>query len=862
MTSSPSNTLSLGLVIKTKYGEEKNVLLVAEDQKNYVVGRSSIGKNKADIPVSDKHVSKRHCEIYWKKNEWLVLDLDTTNGTIMNGDLLIEPTKITVGDEILLGTTKITISSSGEIESPNEDETQVLTEVKEPYLTVILDEEDEATIAIDNNDETIVIDTDETLVSDGSDYFNENETIIEDEISTVISAEDKAVLPDEDATVIGEEDATVIVVENVKVLTDNEATILSGDDATLLSDIKEDAQTVSVETVENGSDTTVISDGDKVSKTGSDNVAKLKKKQDSSDEYDDDDLSELSGIAVDLMDASLIDEVRCMSLINSARDSGSTFFRALANDSQVRFKSDIYNLVASKMDLTLIDNENVLDQEYIEFPWLPMTVCERRGVVALRQIDPDLFRYGTLDPYDVFLDDWVRRSSGMKTEKALVMPEVFDTIINKIKNQVTDEEANEIGIAINITTDQERWIQTNIINVDVPQLVNYFIHRGYTRGASDIHVEPAEEALATRNRIDGILHEDTNLPLSLHPEIISRIKIISGMDVAEKRRPQDGRIGLVIRGIPIDVRVSSYPTVYGEKVVMRLLDRSALRPSPESLGLLATGLQKLKDKISAPYGLIMISGPTGSGKTTTLYSCLGSIDKRAKNVLTVEDPVEYRLAGVHQMQVNEKIGLTFASGLRTILRQDPDVIMIGECRDMETAAMAIQASLTGHIVFSTIHTNDAVGVVTRLLDMGIDPFLVANSLSLAVAQRLVRRVCRHCQTTISGSSVLENLYKEGVSEERLNALGMDVDPDLTYIVGAGCIHCSNTGYLGRQAVFEVFEMTSEVRGMIMTDNFSADSIRKVALDSGMLTLVQHGLHFVDEGVTTHEEVLRVLGESS
>ena len=246
---------------------------------------------------------------------------------------------------------------------------------------------------------------------------------------------------------------------------------------------------------------------------------------------------------------------------------------------------------------------------------------------------------------------------------------------------------------------------------------------------------------------------------------------------------------------------------------------------------------------------------------TTLYSCLGSIDKLAKNVLTVEDPVEYRLKGVHQMQVNEKIGLNFASGLRTILRQDPDVIMVGECRDQETASMAINASLTGHIVFSTIHTNDAIGVITRLLDMKIDPFLVANSVSIAVAQRLVRVVCRHCRTEVSGREVLDRLHEEGASDERLANLGMDVDADFFYVKGAGCMHCHNTGYLGRRAVFELFEMTSEARTMIMSPNFNADQLRTYSQGNGMETLISHGLHLVDEGETTHEEVLRVLGES-
>ncbi|OHC76362.1 MAG: hypothetical protein A3G18_08850 [Rhodospirillales bacterium RIFCSPLOWO2_12_FULL_58_28] len=549
------------------------------------------------------------------------------------------------------------------------------------------------------------------------------------------------------------------------------------------------------------------------------------------------------------------------ALTQTARDSGRTFFKTLADDDSVRFKDDIFDFVAKKLGIQLIRDERSLGDEVISVDWLPIAAAETMGVQVLEPRRKNTVRYATIDPFDIMQDDWVARCARSSVEKVLASPGSFFTTINRLKNLVSEEEAGKIGIAIDITMDRERQIRSRIESIDVPQIVNFFLHRGFMQGASDIHIEPTEDSVLVRNRVDGILHEDTTLPQQLHPGIISRVKIISGMDVAEKRRPQDGRIGAVIRGTPIDVRVSSYPTVHGEKVVMRLLDKSALRPSPEALGLLARDLRVLKDKINAPYGLMMISGPTGSGKTTTLYSCLGSIDKDAKNVLTIEDPVEYRVRGVHQMQVNEKINLTFASGLRTILRQDPDVIMIGECRDVDTSSMAIQASLTGHIVFSTIHTNDAVGVITRLLDMNIDAFLVANALSLAVAQRLVRCICQHCKNSVSGEKLLRKLEEEGISNERLAVLGIEIDPQMYYVQGAGCVHCHNTGYLGRQAVFELFEMTSEARAMIMSANFNADSLRAHAIRNGMTTLIRHGLHLVEEGITTHEEVIRVLGET-
>ena len=415
-------------------------------------------------------------------------------------------------------------------------------------------------------------------------------------------------------------------------------------------------------------------------------------------------------------------------------------------------------------------------------------------------------------------------------------------------------------MAINISWDQEQEITDNIEHCDVPQVVDYFLHRAYIQGASDIHVEPTEEGLLIRNRLDGMLHDENLLPKIMHPEVTSRIKILAGMDVAEKRRPQDGRISALIRENPIDVRVSTYPTVYGEKIVMRLLDRTALRPSPEYLGILDHDLRVLMDCIKLPHGLIMLSGPTGSGKTTTLYSCLGSIDKNSQNVLTIEDPVEYRLKGVHQMQVNDKIGLSFASGLRTILRQDPDVVMVGECRDVETASMAIQAALTGHIVFSTIHANDSIGVITRLLDMKIDPFLVSSALTLSLAQRLVRTVCNNCKTLVDGSEYIEMLRNEGVSNERMKKLNIEIDPYLQYVHAIGCQHCRNSGYSGRQAVYEMFEMTNECRSLIMSDTFHAPDLREVSRRSGMITLVENGLRLIEEGKTTHTEVIRVLGE--
>ena len=395
-------------------------------------------------------------------------------------------------------------------------------------------------------------------------------------------------------------------------------------------------------------------------------------------------------------------------------------------------------------------------------------------------------------------------------------PAVFREIIGRLRRGADDDEKGDLSyVPIVFSSEEEEEFETDLHFQEVPRIVEYLMYQAYVQRASDIHVEPTETGLLVRNRVDGMLHDECQMPPGIRRAVTSRIKILANMDVAEKRRPQDGRISVIINDAPIDIRVSSYPTVHGEKIVMRLLDRSLLSPRPDDLGLIDKDLRKLIDKINAPLGLILLCGPTGSGKTTTLYSCLGSIDRRTKNVLTVEDPVEYRLEGVHQMQVNEKIGLTFAAGLRTILRQDPDVVMIGECRDEETANMAIQASLTGHIVFSTIHANDSIGVVTRLLDMNIDPFLVSSAITVAIAQRLLRTVCRNCSTgSVTGDVVLRRLREDGISDEKLEHMGIEIDADLEYVNPTGCDSCRGSGYSGRRPVFEVFEMTNECRRMV------------------------------------------------
>ncbi|MBI3805073.1 MAG: type II secretion system ATPase GspE [Nitrospirae bacterium] len=381
------------------------------------------------------------------------------------------------------------------------------------------------------------------------------------------------------------------------------------------------------------------------------------------------------------------------------------------------------------------------------------------------------------------------------------------------------------------------------------RLVNSVLFQAVQQRASDIHFEPFEKEIAIRYRIDGVLYNILAPPKRLQSALTSRIKIMAGMNIAEKRLPQDGRIGLKIGGREIDIRVSAVPTAHGERLVLRLLDKTSLLLSLEDVGLSAEGLSIMNQLIRLPHGIILVTGPTGSGKTTTLYAGLSKINSPDKNIITIEDPIEYQLKGIGQIQINPKIQLTFASGLRSILRQDPDVIMIGEIRDSETAEIAIHASLTGHLVFSTLHTNDSAGAITRLLDMGIEPFLVSSSVVAIVAQRLVRQICPECR--ISYRPTPEELAKLGFKKPAA--------ADLLFYRGKGCPYCINTGYRGRAGIYEILVLDDEVRNLVLS-KVDSSKIKARAIAKGMLSLREDGARRVASGQTTTEEVLRVTQE--
>jgi general secretion pathway protein E len=378
----------------------------------------------------------------------------------------------------------------------------------------------------------------------------------------------------------------------------------------------------------------------------------------------------------------------------------------------------------------------------------------------------------------------------------------------------------------------------------VAKALNLLVEEAVKARSSDIHIEPETDRLRVRYRIDGILHEITSLPIGAHGPLISRIKILAGMNIADPRRPQDGQFSVVTKGKDIDIRVASISTVHGETAVLRLLDKSGAALSLSQVGFLPESQEIFERMLMAPYGMLLLSGPTGAGKTTTLYAAVNTLDKVGRNIITIEDPVEYRFEGINQIQINTKAGVTFASGLRAILRLDPDIILVGEIRDSETADIATQSALTGHLVLSSVHANDTVGVIFRLIDLGVEPFLICSAVICIVAQRMVRRVCPHCARKVTAPLVEQAAYHRETGEERIE-----------FDYGAGCKLCTYTGYLGRTGIFEILSISDEIKRSIVT-GVSAPEIRARAIEEGMITLSKDGMLKAGAGITTPYEVLR------
>ena len=474
------------------------------------------------------------------------------------------------------------------------------------------------------------------------------------------------------------------------------------------------------------------------------------------------------------------------------------------------------------------------------FALIPKETAKRNLMVPLKKDGERLF-VAMADPMDFYAIDDLRLLTGFQIETAIAAKDEILRTIAKYYDM--DEGLAELMDGL---SGEEALKEDRVTDQDSPvvRLVNQLLSNAVTQKASDIHIDPQETKVVVRYRVDGVLRTEKVLPKTMQNVMTARIKIMANLDITEHRIPQDGRIKVNLDFYPIDLRVSSLPTVYGEKIVMRILDLGSSLNDLQKLGFNKVNMQRFQNMIDQPNGIVLITGPTGSGKSSTLYAALNQLNSEEVNIITIEDPVEYQLEGINQIQVNTNVGMTFAAGLRSILRQDPNIIMVGEIRDKETAEVAVRASLTGHLVLSTIHTNDSLGTVTRLMDMGVEPFLVASSLSGVVAQRLVRRVCRDCGTKQEPTKREAEIFAKR---------GLKID---TVIRGAGCASCNMTGYKGRLALHEVLVMNEDMRRVIMNGE-SFSRLRELAIRHKMIFLLDDGLLKVKQGLTTTEEVLRV-----
>ncbi len=532
-------------------------------------------------------------------------------------------------------------------------------------------------------------------------------------------------------------------------------------------------------------------------------------------------------------------------------------------------EEDVLRALAVQMDLPFaaeLPKLEEIDTDLVEK--LPVGFVKQHRLMPLTRDGAEGVIVAISDPLAVHALDDVRSLTGLEPSPVLAEPGKIVDLINKVYAKL------KVGVALEEKKgaggeegDTEELVDLLDVNDEAPIIrwVNAIIFQAVKERASDIHIEPGEKDMMVRYRIDGVLRETKREARQFQSSILARVKIMAGLNIAEKRLPQDGRIRRKIAGKDIDMRVATAPTATGERVTIRLLDRSSVLLGLADIGFAADHLETIEQIIQRPHGILLVTGPTGSGKTTTLYAALSRINSPDLNILTVEDPVEYQLEGISQTQVNPKIDLTFASGLRSFLRHDPDVIMIGEIRDLETAEIAMQASLTGHLVFSTVHTNDSAGGITRLVELGVEPFLVASSVVGLLAQRLVRRICAQCRVLATPTP------------EEITALGLDADAFFRGLIkppaikGAlemprgkvfrakGCSACLNTGYQGRSAIYELLLINDEIRQLTLK-RADSNAIKRVAIANGMRTLRQDGAYKVVGGITTIEEVMMITAE--
>ncbi|MGD0337021.1 MAG: type II secretion system ATPase GspE [Candidatus Omnitrophota bacterium] len=551
-----------------------------------------------------------------------------------------------------------------------------------------------------------------------------------------------------------------------------------------------------------------------------------------------------------LVEAGIISAEQLKKAQEEEKNTGTRLRKVLIDKGMVS-EEDLAEFISNKLSLPRIElNNYLIDPKIIEL--VPEELARKHELIPLLKIGNRLTCV-MVDPWNIFALDEVRAKTNLIIEPAVATEsEIKKSLGQYYGTKGTMEDLIKTMHEEKLGFKEEKEIDLNKLGeiadqAPVIKLVNLTIMKAVKEGASDIHIEPEEEGLNIRLRVDGMLYGVSSPPKYLQFAIISRIKIMANLDIAERRKPQDGSFSIKMEGKEIDIRVSCVPTMHGENVVLRLLDVSSVLLGLDQLGFPKSVQDTYEKLIVRSHGIILVTGPTGSGKTTTLYASLAKINTVEKNIITIEDPVEYKLRGIRQIQVNLKADLTFANGLRSILRQDPNVIMVGEIRDYETAEIAIHAALTGHLVFSTLHTNDAAGAITRLIDLGAEAFLVSSSVIGVLAQRLIRTICPHCKE------------KYSPTKEVLKDLGLDEEEKIEFSRGKGCSKCMQSGYKGRIGIFELMVMNDKIHSLT-TSKTPREEIKRQAVASGMLTLRDDGIKKIKDGLTTVEEVLRVIQE--
>ncbi|MFA5076468.1 MAG: GspE/PulE family protein [Patescibacteria group bacterium] len=530
-------------------------------------------------------------------------------------------------------------------------------------------------------------------------------------------------------------------------------------------------------------------------------------------------------------------------------------------------EEDLFAALAESANFSYLDlRGQKISREILEL--VPFTVANNYQLTAINQ-EGNIIKVGLIDPYNfrsIEAIDFLAKQHNLKVKYVIISftsladaLEQYTSLAREV-SQALKEAEEEKDVKKKKKETKEEDVEAIISVAPVSKIVSVIIRHAVDGGASDIHIEPLSEGSRVRYRIDGVLRTSIKLPAYVHSPVISRIKVLANLKIDETRVPQDGRIGLDIEGRKVDFRVSIMPLLDKEKVVLRILDTGDKVATLAELGYSEEDIKTVDKNIRRPHGLLLISGPTGSGKSTTLYSILNTLDRESNNIVTLEDPVEFYIEGVNQSQIKPEVHFTFASGLRAILRQDPNIIMVGEVRDKQTAEMAIHAGLTGHLIFSTIHTNDSLGVVPRLIDMGVEPFLLASTLNLVIAQRLVRKVCSDCRQPTEIPEYLMKIIKKELQTLPVEFLPSGVDANnLIFYKGAGCQYCGNTGYQGRKAIAEILKVTDELKQLIVS-GYNFAEVKKEMQRQKMMTLLQNGLVSALAGLTTVEEVLRVTQE--